>query len=215
MEDLNDLQDKFKNHILTEVLNTPDIKVFDFKKPDNNNLYQRWIIDRGTLIVQYDCWDAIYRWNNSNISLQFLAKCDLGYFSSKCVADKDGSKQTVFDSEYASNYLKEIAADRIYEKYYTELVEIKDWDKLDVAKKIEHVKPIILLYLDIDEYEYDSLFYFENAYETYHFLNNSEYEILFGIDGWEYASNIEPKTIVPKFHIAALREAYNRYPDAF
>jgi hypothetical protein len=38
---------------------------------------------------------------------------------------------------------------------------------------------------------------------------------MFGTDGWEYASNLMIKTITPKMHLAALRVAYDKYPNAF
>jgi|ERR1035437_4921885 hypothetical protein len=218
MEKVEKLRERFKSHILTEILNTENIKVFTFRKEDTVNLSQRWIIDRGTLIVQGDCYDSIYRWNDSSITLKFLATCDLGYFSSKCIADQGGSNQTEFDSEYASNYLKEIAADHIYEEFGSEkeeIEEIENWGKLDLKEKITIVKPIILRELNIDDYDFECLFCFENVYEAAEFLHNSEYEVLFGIDGWEYCRNLEVKTTVPRFHLAALKEAYSRYPDAF
>lgn len=212
------LKEKFKNHVLTEILNTEKIKVFEFRNKDGSgNNYQRWIIDRGTLIVTGDNYSSIYKWNDSNITLDFLAKCNLGYFNEKCQADKDGEYQKVYDEDYASNQLKEIASERIYDNGYEELSHIEDgeWNKLTSEEKFELVSPIICNELDIEEYELESLFYFENIYEVSNFLNSKENEFMFGINGWDYCMDIERLTMIPQIHLTALRVANEKYPNAF
>ena len=80
---MENLERRFEKHILTTILNTENLKVFEFRREDSRHLLQRWIIDRGTLIVMGDCYDSIYRWNDSGLTLEFLASCELDYFSSK------------------------------------------------------------------------------------------------------------------------------------
>lgn len=213
---IDNIKNRFKDHVLTEVLNTEKIKVFDFRNSNgSSNCYQRWIIDRGCLIVRGDNYDAIYWWNNSGITLEFLANCDLGYFNSKCRADKDGNNQKVYEPEYAQEYLKEIAVERIYDECSDEIDEAIKWDEISLSEKLDAVKHIICRELNIDDYELESLFYHENIYDACSFLMDQENEFMFGIDGWEYANNLEKLTMTPKMHLAALRVAFEKYPDAF
>jgi hypothetical protein len=216
MDEVDQLKERFKNHVLTEVLNTNNIKVFDFRKNDGSTwCYQRWIIDRGTLIVQGDNYDAIYRWNSTNVTLKFLAECNLGYFSEKCRADKDGDPQEVFDDKYASDFLKSIAADNIFHEENTEISE-DEWAEMSTDKKIEKVKPFIMEQLQLDfDFEFDDLFYAENHYDAYEILIKEENEFMFGTDAWELGSSLLIKTMTPKMHLAALRAAYDKYPNAF
>jgi len=203
---------KYKDHVLVEILNTEKTKIFEFKNENSYTHYQRWIIDKGTLIILGDNYDSIYRWNDSSLSLKFLANCDLYYFSSKCVADKDGSNQKTYDSVKAEEALKKIAIDRIYDN---EIDEIENWETLSFKNQFEIVQPYILKNLDIEEYELEKVFYTENVYDAVEILMKKENEFMFGIDGWEYSNDLETLTFTPKFHLAALKVAYEKYPNAF
>lgn len=211
---MDKIKEKFKNHELTKVLSTDNLKVFEFRNKNGEYLfYQRWIIDRGTLIVQGDCFDAIYRWNEGNVTLPFLATCGIGYFSEKCRADKDGQMQKTFNSSRAENYIKQIATERILENS-NEFDDV-EWEKLDSEKRFELVVPIIMRELGIEECEVESVFACENVFEGYEILNKKEHWFMFGSDGWEYGSGLETLTMTPKFHLAALKVAYDKYQDAF
>jgi hypothetical protein len=217
LDEYQRLKVKFENHILTEILNTEKIKVFEFRNVSGTgNNYQRWIIDRGTLIVTGDNYNSIYRWNDNSITLQFLATCNLDYFSQKCLADKDGESQKTFDSDDCIEYLKSIAAERIYDEQGHDIdCNEETWYKLELNEKFNLVTEKIKLNLDIDDYDVSKLFYCENEYEAYKILNNSENEFMFGIDGWEYCSGITTLTMIPKIHLTALMVAYEKYPNAF
>lgn len=212
-----EIKRRFKDHELTEVLNTENIKVFNFRnKNGDSNCFQRWIIDRGTLIVTGDNYSSIYRWNDSSISLKFLAGCNLGYFSEKCQADKDGSRQKTYDADRAAQYLKDIAVDRIYDDSENELeIEEEKWKSLNLEGKLKVVSPIICRELDIEDYEIDGIFYHERESEAFDFLRKTENEFMFGIDGWEYGNGLEVLTMTPKMHLAALSVAYEKYTNAF
>jgi hypothetical protein len=173
MNDVDQLKERFKDHVLKEVLNTDKIKVFDFRKSDGSTwCYQRWIIDLGTLIVQGDNYEAIYRWNPTNVTLKFLANCGLGYFSEKCRADKDGDRQEVFDDNYAADFLKSIAVENIYQNGDID-IEPDEWERLSNEKKLEVVKPFIMDRLDLDyDFEFRSLLYAENPYEAMEILSD-------------------------------------------
>lgn len=209
---MENLEKRFDSHILTTIINTEKFKVFEFRRENGSvNLYQRWIIDRGTLIVLGDCHNSIYKWNDSQITLAFLAKCNLDYFSSKCIADKDGSDQKVYDADDASIKLKEIASDHILENY-DEFVDI-NWVDMDGESRFKLITPIIEQALDISDI--DSLFYNETIQDAYAFLVKSEHEFMFGCDGWEYCNGLMQLTNVPKMHLSALRVANKKYPNIF
>lgn len=215
--EVDKIKEFFKDHVLTEVLNTPDLKVFDFKVENTNHLWQRWIIDKGTLIVQYDCWDAIYRWNNTGLSLKFLAGCNIGYFSEKCVADKDGITQTEYDAEYAEELMKGIACDNIFHSNPEALEDITDkqWDTLEVDDKLKVVIPIILEESDdVDKWDLENgYFYHQFESDAMTFMMESNNEFLFGCDAWEY--DLTKLTKTPFFHLGALRMAQEKYPNTF
>lgn len=217
-EEINKLKKRFENHILTCVVDTEKLKVFDFRNVNGRGIdYQRWIIDCGTLIVTKDNYDSIYRWNDSWVTLQFLATCNLGYFTEKCKADKDGSNQTVFESEYAQKYLQEIAVDNFFEEADEELVEehAEKWENYSLEQKIAVVGKAIMEELGEEYKEFSDLFYYENVYEATGVLMEKEYEFLFGIDGWEYSTGLETLTAIPKLHLAALRVAHEKFPNAW
>ena len=209
---IEEVKERFKDHELKEILITENLKVFEFRQPNTSNLFQRWIIDRGSLIVQGDCYDAIYRWNERRISLKFLAGCNLSYFSEKCTADKDGRNQEVFDREGSTDQLKEIAVNHIYDTY----IENKEFDEIDFEElslddKLEICMKVVCKETDMYEWEFNDLFNHEFEYEVYDTMSNNEK--IFGVDSWEY--NFTRKTYTPFFHLAALRVAYEKYPDAF
>ena len=218
MSKVDKLKKRFENHVLTCVIDTEHLKVFDFRNASGRGIdYQRWIIDRGTLIVTRDNYDAIYSWNDTWVSLQFLATCNLGYFSEKCKADKDGSGQKVFEAEYAQKYLQEIAIDNFFEDAEEELVDehTDKWKDYSLEKKIEILGEAIMEELGEEVKTFSELFYYENVYEAANCLMEKEYEFLFGIDGWEYANGLECLTVVPQLHLAALRVAHEKYPNAW
>lgn len=144
---LDELTARFTAHDLEIVLDTDRLKVFDFKNKNRSiHNYQRWVIDRGTLIVTGDNYASVYRWNDTGITLKFLAECNLDYFSSKCIADKDGDTQKTFDSEYAETMLKQIAVDHVCANLSqrTENIIPDDFGAWPLNKKIEHLKLPIL-----------------------------------------------------------------------
>lgn len=209
---MKNIEKQFEKHVLTTVLNTDNIKVFDFKREDGNiNMYQRWIIDHGTLIVLGDCHNAIYKWNEKSVSLEFLASCDLGYFSSKCLADKDGYDQKVYDADEACIILKNIASERILSNYddFTDT----EFQNLNDDERFELVKHIIKDELNIRDVV--SLFYHDTIQSAYDFLSESDNEFMFGCDGWEYGHELMQLTNIPKWHLSALRVANKKHPNTF
>jgi len=203
-------KEHFKDHVLTEVFIRENLKVFDFRKPDTGIYAQRWIIDRGCLIVTGDCYDATYWWNSTGISLKFLAGCGLSYFIEKCTADKDGNNQKIYDANEAEKLMQEIATEHLLD---CEIIDIEEgrWEKLDLTQRLELIKQITKKHLNLLEHEWNRFFYHERHSEAYDFMTANEF--LFGQDAREH--DIETYTATPYFHLAALRVAYEKYPEAF
>ena len=229
MYKIEEIKERFKDHEITTIYNLSDMKVFDFRnKSGTGNFHQRWIIDRSSLIVQGDCYTSVYRWSGK-IDLKFLAGCDIGYFSSKCEADKDGAEQTQYSPEYAEQYIKNICVDHIYNNldYYfeqecndetkeaTDLDIDRDiWDKKSLEEKLLLVKPFIIKRLDLDDYEIKGMFWFDSETDLYDYVSDSDTEFMFGSDAWEYFP-IRHKTIIPYQHLSALRVANEKSPELF
>ena len=213
---IDELIPHFKDHKLTTVVDLHKLKIYDFKRSDSGMYKQRWVLDGGTLIVTGDCFDAIYKWYGPGISLKFLLGCNLGYFSSKCVADMDGRNQTTYCEENAEEMMKTIAVDNIYINGDNDILDnilSKDWDKLDLTTKFELVKPIIIEETDCDNYDLDRMFYYEREGDAFDFMSKSENEFMFGSNAWEY--KLQQKTTTPYLHLAAITAASQLYPQLF
>jgi hypothetical protein len=128
--DLEKTKGKFNEHVLENVLNTPNTKIFIFGKKDENGYWrmsyrQKWIFDGGNLIITGDCFCSIYRFN-SGIDIDFFKDVYLPYFSEKCVSDKDGSSQNVYDHSEAIDRMKTIAVDYGSDTLFEEQEEYKE-----------------------------------------------------------------------------------------
>jgi hypothetical protein len=209
----------FKDHLLTEVIRTDKIKIYDFRnKNGSSNCYQRWIIDHGTLIVTGDNYCSIYNWNNSSITLDFLANCNLGYFSSKCLADKDGHSQMIYSQEHATEYMQILACDTFYNSQLADdKIELSSdqWTALSHDEQFKITTSVLCEHLDLDQDEFESIFINETIEEAARVLHDSENECMFGSDGWEHVSSLNVLTMTPKMHLAALKEANKAYPNQF
>lgn len=67
--------------------------VLNWRKPETGMYGVRYIIDANKLIVTGDLGYAIYLWSEP-ITFEFVADCDLGYFSGKCKASEKGYQYT-------------------------------------------------------------------------------------------------------------------------
>lgn len=217
------IEEKFQDHVLTEIINTDNIKVFDFKRPESITYSQRWVISGDRLIVTGDCYDSIYRWSgNNNLTLDFLSSCDLSYFNSKCTADKDGYDQKHYDDDHASLYMKRLASDNIFNNIENYIktdeqdekfnMDINQWDQFNVGEKFEMIREFIEE--ESDSYlNADSMFIRENEVDAIEFM--SENEFMFGEEAWEHEQHLLSYTPTPFHHLAALRVANTKYPNFF
>ena len=60
-----------------------------FKKPGTGFYYIEFIMHNNYLHVTGDVGEAVYWWSDRH-NLEWVANCDLGYFSSKCTASPQG-----------------------------------------------------------------------------------------------------------------------------
>lgn len=212
---LTETMKRFENHELTIHVNTDEIVVADFSKPKTDpqawDLYQKWIIVGSTLIITGDCGAAVYQWERSNdfrIGLGFFKSMGITYFNEKCKADRTGESQRVFDADYATERMFEIVIERALD----ELIDFEpseDFNSLSNRAKFDYIK-INLEYEpfeNIDDYEFNC----DNIFEAYDFMQRNQE--VFGSDTWE--NDLEKLSITPYFHLAALKVANEKYPDAF
>lgn len=213
MPTVNEYKKRLQDHILTKTLEMENYKIYRFARPDSGMYAQIWIVYRDALIVMGDCYDAIYRWHGPTLTLKFLAGCNLGYFSSKCVADKDGSEQSVYDSDDGENLMKEIACQHIFEANWEALEDLSDeeWNALKLEDKFELVKPIIMNELGVDEFDVDGMFYHDREGDAFDFMNNPENEFMFGQDAWEH--KLQKLTATPMMHLAGIQVAVEKFED--
>lgn len=92
--------DWFKTHVATIQLNTPELTLVKWQKPDSWIFGCKFIIHRRWLTVLGDIGEAVYEWSE-DISLQFVANCGLHYFLGKCQASEDGRKFKYWESQLA------------------------------------------------------------------------------------------------------------------
>lgn len=90
----------FKNHKARKELELNHNLIIDWSNPESWNYGCRFIIHRRWLTVVGDIGEAVYEWGQ-DLSLNFLARIDLGYFLGKCQASEDGRKFHLWDSEEA------------------------------------------------------------------------------------------------------------------
>lgn len=84
--------------------------VIRFVNPKSWNYGCHFIIHRRWLTVVGDIGEATYEWSG-DLTLNFLAGLDFGYFHSKCVASEVGKRFNDWDDKIAKAYVKDRIAD--------------------------------------------------------------------------------------------------------
>lgn len=90
----------FKDHKANKV-DAADCILINWANPQSWNYGCRFIIHRRWLCVVGDIGEAVYEWGN-DITLDFLAGLDFGYFHGKCQASPEGRKFEDWDSQVAN-----------------------------------------------------------------------------------------------------------------
>lgn len=191
-EKLAEMQKQFKDHVLTVELDTDSTKIYLFKNPKNQNLWQRWILNNCRLIVMGDAYDSIY-YSGAFDSLERIAGCNLGYFNSKCVADRDGWEQSKFDGDVAHKSVTQMAINYYQNK---DLFKESQTDK----EKIEAINE----YLD-KEYYFEIPSSFDGQMDFDELMNEHGHSIG-GPDWWEAVQSTK-LNYHPYWHLAAIKEA--------
>lgn len=77
-----------------------------YKEPGTGFYRMEYIMKGGTLFVSGDCGDAVYWWSERQ-SLEWVSKCDIGYFKSKCRASEVGYDFVEWDEKHAIRRVEE------------------------------------------------------------------------------------------------------------
>lgn len=101
----------FKDHKANLVSPSVEITVINWANPKSWNYGCRFIIHRRWLCVIGDIGEATFEWSQ-DITIEFLASLDFGYFLSKCRASPHGKDFEQWDGDVAwkqaSDYIKEL-----------------------------------------------------------------------------------------------------------
>lgn len=210
-------KEQFVHHELTTIVDTDDVKIYEFRNPKNSNLWQKWILHHNRLIVVGDAYDAIYH-SGAFESLESISSCNFGYFNNKCVSDKDGYDQSVFDSDTA---VKSVHRCVVYCKeteieYFKKENPEHELTILDISKKkvdIYDITADFLIAMHLhnkgkDKWDRtDVPSHFDNSHEVSDWCYDNEE--LVGQDWWEGFSTNEI-TNVPFWHLAAIKVAVEK-----
>lgn len=77
-----------------------------WNKPGSSIYSVRYIVNRNTLFVGGDLGHAVYRWSD-NVTINWLASCDLHYFMGKFEGLDCGSRPNQWDPKRVEHYMKE------------------------------------------------------------------------------------------------------------
>lgn len=82
------------------------VTILDWHNPDRGTIYAtRYIFDGRVLVVHGDIGDAVYGWSE-RITPEFVASCEVTYFASKCVSDKEHRGRS-WDSKRAERHIRD------------------------------------------------------------------------------------------------------------
>lgn len=98
----------FADHVAT-VTGTPGEGLWGvvWKKPHSSTYWMDLVCWRGVLYVRGDLGEAVYVWNDANVTPQFLLSCDVFYFFGKCMASEKGLRPHDWSHEIARAWLEE------------------------------------------------------------------------------------------------------------
>lgn len=200
---IEEIMEKFSDHELELFQSDSSLIHYRFAKPGTGIYSQEWIITKSGLIVTGDCYSSIYQgW--SHPTLKFLAGCHVEYFSSKCVADKDGQMQKVFDKEGIKERLIRYIVEHVGEDHLLE----SEYEDPGLTNE-DKCRMIVQRVKSDDMFDdYDLGLFMEMHFEHGHDLMDwmGEHLDVFGVDFWEF--NCEVLTPTPYYHLAALKMAY-------
>lgn len=125
----------FKDHVANEITAAEDFTVINWASPKSWNYGCRFIIHRRWLCVVGDIGEATYEWSQ-DLTLEFLASLDFGYFAGKCCASEQGRKYESWDNHIAGL----VSNDRIVELKATPEDDAGEGDKkeLEVLEALDN-----------------------------------------------------------------------------
>lgn len=122
---------RFRDHVVTthyelNAAGAPDFEYLEWRNRDgSSNGLIRYVRHQQLLCVYGDFYEAVYGWNGEpQKDLRWMAELDFGYFHSKCVASRNGSRPYEWDAAIAAKelerYLQESCSDherKIFKAY--------------------------------------------------------------------------------------------------
>jgi hypothetical protein len=107
-----------------------------WKNPDHGTYRMDFVLYRNCLFVTGDCECAVYRWSQE-ITWDFLARCDYGYFFGKCDASSTGSRPTEWDSDKADKRIEALFKEYVDDNFTP---DSEDEHGLEVFSKKDQAK---------------------------------------------------------------------------
>lgn len=136
----------FKDHVATYEKHGP-IEYLLWAQPKSSNCMIRYYMHDSTLMINGDLGEAVLSWSWSpDCTLEWVSKCDFGYYIGKLRASAYGREGKVWRSECAKRRLDEFFADHPeienhkddYDSPYACIETEHDWYKfIDSSKSIE------------------------------------------------------------------------------
>lgn len=95
-----ELQSYFTNHVAGYT--DHHIERLVWNDPETTTSRIIYVRDLNTLFVKGDLGCAVYRWMGKTKDLQWMSRCSLDYWASKCEASENGRQHKIWDEEYAA-----------------------------------------------------------------------------------------------------------------
>ena len=129
------LNANFKDHKAELLIFLTPVVIINWQKPGTWNYGCRFIIHRRWLTVVGDIGEATYEWGQ-DLTLEFLAGLDFGYFHSKCRASETGKDYDEWDYHLA----KKVADSRIAELESAALTDDESQTDADEIEWLRHLE---------------------------------------------------------------------------
>lgn len=102
----------FPSHVANRIPQAAEagMDVIRWRRPGTGIYLISYVIRGNYLIVTGDVGDAIYRFSE-DLTLDFLAGCDIDYFAGKCTASEHGRGYQGWDADLARQRIEEWVAD--------------------------------------------------------------------------------------------------------
>ncbi len=207
-----DADKTFENHVATYEKISDHLETLKWREPGTSIYGIYYVRQFNTLMVYGDCYEAVYQWGQQ-VSLGWIAGCNLGYFIGKCRASphgrspyywqacqlkKDLEAQFKEEEEERAEMLKEILRDCRETAHETSMTEAEAKEELEALEGKSTRQKFE------EEHGWSCV---EEEHEWIHFVREHGEEV-FGTDCWEWVGD-HGKFLDPciELHFAGLKLA--------